>query len=1029
MYTSTLSLSKYIALLVIGMLLCSSTWAQFTATGTVKTETDEPLVGASVLLQGTTLGAITGSNGSFSIKVPSNSGTLVVSFVGYVTTEFEISSSSPSIEITLKEEITTVDEVIIVGYGQEKRGANTGAVSSLSGDAIEQVPLASFEQSLQGNMAGVQAVMSNGQPGANVSVLIRGQGSISASSQPLYVIDGIPVASGNLTFSAETSNPLATMNPNDIESVNVLKDAAATAIYGSRGANGVILITTKSGVPGKAKVEFRTQIGLNDWAIPEKNQLRGLTAEEYTHLYIEGYQNRSGEDIETIKARFDGQFPDPQTGLPAVDIIPDGNGGYSLGTIRVDTRWIDELSRQGLNQSYDLSVSGGSKNSTYFVSGSYFDQEAPIIGSDLQRLSSRANVSIQVSPRFKIKNNINISSTTQNGMNDATRWANPLYNGYLMAPVVPIRDAEGLFYDGHKGFFMGGNNPVGSLSGDDVGEWTMNRILDNLSLSYEILDGLTLTSAWSFDLLNYQESYFRNGRYGDGRNDNGFGRETTRNTLNWVGTQTANYSKSFNNVHNLTLLVGYESQKSGTKTVSAAGTDFAHPSLRSLQTAAIPDAVTSTLTEFSFTSAFTRANYNYAEKYFISGSLRRDGSSRFGQNVRFGNFWSVGLAWRLDQEAFLQGSSIITALKLRTSYGVLGNAGIGNYAHIGLATFGGIDYDGNPGSAPDQIGNPDLTWEKNTSFNIGADFALFNNRIDGVIEYFTRGSDALLLDVPISRTTGFIAKTQNFGSLENKGWEITLNGNIIQTRDFTWSIGGNITFLKNRIVKLDEEIIAGTKVRREGEDYQSYFLAEWAGVDPENGAPLWYTDSSMTETTSNFADASRFLNGKTATPAHYGGFNTRVSWKGLSLFLQFSHSWDNWLYDATAWVIQGDGRFTPRSQTNLVLDRWQQAGDETNVPKFSWGNGSGSNSRNTTRWLHDGSHIRLRNFTLAYNLPPSILEGVKLQSARVYVRGVNAFTWTRQSDLYLDPEAALSGVINSPVPNMKTMSVGIDIGF
>ncbi|MEL6253880.1 MAG: TonB-dependent receptor [Bacteroidota bacterium] len=1017
--------------LIMSILLCSNAWAQFTATGTVNTEGDEPLVGASVLLKGSTLGAITGNDGSFSIKVPGNSGTLIVSFVGYKTSEFEITSSNPNIEIKLGEEVTTVDEVIIVGYGQEKRGSNTGAVSTVNSDVLEQVPLGSFEQTLQGNVAGVQSIMSNGQPGANVNILIRGQGSISASSDPLFVIDGIPVASGNLTVSAETSNPLATMNPNDIESVTVLKDAAATAIYGSRGANGVILITTKSGTPGKAKVEFRTQIGVNDWAIAEKNRLRGLTAEEYTHLYIEGYQNRSGEDIETIKARFDGQFPDPQTGLPAVDIIPDGNGGYSLGEIRVDTRWLDELSRKGLNQSYDLSVSGGSSNMTYFVSGSYFGQEAPIIGSDLERLSSRANVSIQVSPKFKITNNLNISRTTQNGMNDATRWANPLYNGYLMAPVVPIRDAEGLYYDGHKGFFMGGNNPVGSLAedGDDVQTWTMNRILDNVSLSYEIVDGLSISSAWAFDLLNYQEFYFRNGRYGDGRNLNGLGTESTRNILNWIGTQTMNYNKSFDGVHNMTLLAGYESQKSSTRSVITTGNDFAHPSLRTLASAAEPNSISSTLTEFAFTSVFARANYNFAEKYFLSGSVRNDGSSRFGANQRFGTFWSVGVAWRLDQESFLQASSFITALKLRASYGVLGNAGIGNYEHIGTINFSGIDYDGNPGGAPGQIGNPDLTWEKSTTVNVGLDFAILNNRLDGTIEYFNRGSDALLLDVPISRTTGFASKTQNFGSLENRGLEITLNANIINGRDLKWSVGGNITFLRNMITKLDEEFIAGTKLRREGEDYQSFFLAEWAGVDPENGDPLWYTDSSRTATTNNFAEAERFLSDKTATPSHFGGFNTRLSWKGLSLSLQFSHAWDQYLYDATAWVIQGDGRFTPRSQTNLVLDRWQQSGDITDVPKFSWGNGSGSNSRNTTRWLHDGTFIRLRNFTLAYNLPQGLLNNAKIRSARVYVRGVNTFTWTREDNLYIDPEAAFSGVINSPVPNLKTISVGVDLGF
>ncbi|RMG22801.1 MAG: SusC/RagA family TonB-linked outer membrane protein, partial [Bacteroidetes bacterium] len=572
----------HVAFFMVFVFLGYSAFAQLRVSGTVEGADGNPLVGATVLIKGTTVGSFTDDNGKFEVELPGKEGTLVISFVGFRTQEVQVSESNSNIQVQLSTDDLDLDEVIIVGYGTQVKGSVTGSVTQIGGDKIEQVPLASVEQALQGNIAGVQSLMSNGQPGANVSVQIRGQGSISASSQPLYVIDGIPVVSGNLTFSAETSNPLATLNPNDIESVSVLKDAAATAIYGSRGANGVILIQTKSGKAGKPKVSFRTQLGANNWAVPESKRLRGLTAEEYTHLYIEGYRNRSGEDLQVTIDRFNRQFPDPLTGLPAVDIIPDGSGGYSLGEIRVDTRWIDEISRTGLNESYDLSVSGGNNNIRYFASGAYFKQEAPIIYSKLDRYSTRLNLDIQATDKLKITNNLSLSRTFQQGMNDATRWANPLYNGYLLAPVIPIRDAEGLFYDGHKGFFMGGNNPVGSLSGDDAGEWTMTRVLNSLSASYEIVPGLVAKSAWSFDLLNYQEFYFRNSRYGDGRNVGGFGRESTRNILNWIGTQTLNYIKSFNNEHTINLLAGYEAQRSGTRSVSAAGQGYPNPALRTL---------------------------------------------------------------------------------------------------------------------------------------------------------------------------------------------------------------------------------------------------------------------------------------------------------------------------------------------------------------------------------------------------------------------------------------------------------------
>ena len=340
--------------------------------------------------------------------------------------------------------------------------------------------------------------------------------------------------------------------------------------------------------------------------------------------------------------------------IPSVEIIQNGPDSYTLGEIRVDTRWLEELSRTGLNQSYDLSVSGGNDIFTYFASGSYFEQEAPIIYSQLDRYSSRLNLSVKPVKKLQIVNNLSVSRTGQQGMNDATRWANPLYNGYLLAPVIPIRDAQGRFFGDHKDFFMGGNNPVGSLSGDDSQEWTMLRILDNISATYELAEGLVLRSAWSFDLLTFNEFYFRNARYGDGRNVGGFGGEVNKNTLNWIGTQTINYSKTLGDNNNFEVLVGYESNESTIETVIAEAQGFPNPQVRELVNAASPQTTVSTEDGFAFTSAFARLNYNYNYKYYLSGSIRRDGSSRFGVNNRFGTFWSVGGSWRLSEEEFHQ---------------------------------------------------------------------------------------------------------------------------------------------------------------------------------------------------------------------------------------------------------------------------------------------------------------------------------------------------------------------------------------
>ncbi len=1021
-------------LALLGLLVLNSAWAwsQFKVSGTVTDVEGQPLIGATVLVKGTQIGTATELDGSFEIDVPGKEAILVISYTGYQSKEIEVTPQTRTIRVELEFAAEALAEALVVdvGYGTTRKEALTGSVALVRPEKLEQVPFGSFEQALQGNIAGLQSAMGNGQPGSNVSIRIRGQGSISASSEPLYVIDGVPVITGNLTVDAETSNPLTSLNPNDIEAISILKDASATAIYGSRGANGVILITTKSGKAGRPKVNVRTMYGFNDWAIAKNRRLRGLTALEYADLYIEGYVNR-GRTVEEAIQLFNKDFPDPITGLPAVDITPDGQGGWTLGTVRVDNRWIDEISRIGATQSVDLSVSGGNDLLRYYASGSYFYQQAPIIYSDLDRYSSRLNVDIKPSNRLSITNHFNLSRNQQHGMNDATRWANPLYNGYLLPPTVPIYDAEGKFYAGHT-TIMGANNPVGSLSGDDEQTWDQVRIMDNISASYELTKNLIFKSAWSVDLINYHEFYYRNPRYGDGRNVGGLASETERDITTWIGTQTLTYENSFADNHHYDLLAGYEATKTSQRTVYALAQNFPSPSLRLLASASSPQQTYSALSEYAFESIFLRGSYNYDYKYYLSASIRRDGSSRFGVDKRYGVFWSLGAAWRLDQESFLADVEFIDALKLRLSYGVSGNAGIGNYAHLRTISYSGIDYQGQPGGAPLQIGNTELTWERSKSYNIGMDFTVFHH-LSGTVEYFNRLSDELLLDVPVSRTTGFRSITKNFGAMRNKGIELTLDYQIINNDNLRWSVGGNITFLKNRITQLDKPFTADdhdSKRREEGRDYESYYLFYWAGVDPQTGAPLWYTDSSRTETTSKISEASRFFTGHTATPKFFGGFNTSFSWNGLSIEAQFNTTWDNWIYDATAWVIQGDGRFTPRSQTNLVLKRWRKPGDITDVPKFAWGNTSSSNERGSTRWLHDGTHIRLRNLTVAWNVPSNLLERIGgIRSARVYIRGINLWTWTREKDLYLDPETDFSGIVNSPVPNMKTISFGLDLGF
>lgn len=1005
---------KKLALHLLLVLLTGYVSAQVSVTGTITDESGEPLPGATVLERGTANGTVSDLDGNFSLMVAGQYAILEVSYTGFEPQELPLQGRN-TIAIVLRSASIAIDEVVVVGYGQTRKEGLTGSVQTLRSDKLEQVPLASVEQTLQGNVAGLQSVTGNGQPGANVQIRIRGIGSISASSEPLYVIDGIPVTAGDLTRTNTTANTMASLNPNDIETITVLKDASSTAIYGSRGSNGVILITTKSGKEGKAKISLRTQYGFNDWAVSENRRMKPLTSTQYTEMFLDGWTIR-GETVEKAISRFQGYYGD------AVEFGPNGE----ITKVNVETDWVDGITRTGQNQSYDLSVQGGTGKMTYYLSGGYFNQESPIIYSGLDRYNSRLNLTVNATERLTISNNLSASFLNQRGMSDGSGWANPLYTAYFLAPVIPLYDDQGRFYGDHANFFMGGNNPIGSLSGDDNREFDQIRIMDNLSADYKILDDLTFRTAWAFDLINIQENFFRNGRYGDGRNNGGYANEYVTNQLNWIGTQTLNYSKTVGENHNFTALLGYEAQKTRTKAVQASGEGFPNPNLRTLASAATPTQASSDISEYSFESVFSRLDYNFGYKYYLSGSIRRDGSSRFGSNNRFGTFWSVGTSWRIDQEPFLEGSGLFNELKLRASYGTNGNAGIGNYAAKSLFGFG-FDYDGTGGGAVTNIGNQDLTWETSTNFNVGVDFGLFNV-LSGTVEYFNRESDNLLLDRPISRTTGFSSLTQNFGAMRNSGIELTLNAYLVQSKDFQLSIGGNISFLKNEITRLDEEIIDGTKIRREGLDFQSYYLYQWAGVNPDDGKPQWYTDDSKTEVTGNFSEAVRVVD-KSATPDFFGGFNLNASFKGLTLDGQLSFSWGNYLYDTEARFLQGDGALTPRSQTSLNLARWRQPGDITDVPYFRWGGNNNSNADAMTRWLFDGSYVRLRNLTLSYNLPTNTLSGIGLSSIRAYVRGTNLVTFVKDDRLYHDPEASINGVISSPVPNLKTISFGLDLGF
>lgn len=994
------------------VLLLASSYinAQREITGIV---TDEflPLPGATVTIKNTATGVATDFDGNYSITV--NSGQILVfSYVGMATQEILVRNQT-TINVKLKPDSTALSEVIVIGYGTQIKEKVTGSVAVINSEALEMRPAASFQNALQGAAPGVQVGSSDGAPGAGVSVRIRGIGSINASNAPLYVIDGIPVTSGSVSQTdfgngGRSSNVLASLNPNDIESLVVLKDAASTAIYGARGANGVVLITTKSGKSGKPSFNIKTRVGLSDFAY--NNLLKPLNTAQYRELFYEAYENR-GRSVERADRDFNRFSPiNPETGT------------------YYDTNWLEEMTRTGLSQEVDFSVSGGSENFKYFVSGNYFDQDGVVINNKFERYSSRANFSVNLTDKLKFVNNFSFSKFTQRGITDGTAWEAPFYAAILLPPTIPVYDSNGRFYGEHRSI-MGANNPVGSLY-DNIRDLNQKRTLQSFELSYELTDGLTLKSSWNFDLLTVDEFIYENGRYGDGRNSGGQANIATTSDVNWLGTQSLNYVTQLGENHDLNVFAAYEAQEFKRDFFEANAEQFAHPDLTSLATAALPTNVSSGKTQYAFNSYFTRVNYDYNNTYFLSGSLRRDGSSRFGPNKRWGTFWSLGGGYTISNESFLEGSKTIKLLKLRTSYGVTGNAGIGNFDWPSLWSFSGRDYSGAPGTSQTQVENPNLTWESQENFNIGLDFALFNNRINGSVEYFKRVSSDLLLNRRLSLTTGITDITENTGDMENNGVELSLGVNIIQTDDFDLSIKNNITFIKNEITFLPQAIVDGTKRREQGRDFQEYYLYQWAGVDPENGDPLWYVDEAKTETTNNRSNASRFYDGKSATPDFYGGLNLNMRYKDLSLVADFVYQFGNYVYNNPEWVIHSEGRFLPRSTSVQGFEnRWTIPGEDALYPRYRAGGNRSSNQRPSSRYLYEGDHIRLKTLSLRYDFPTSLIDRLKMKSFQVYLDFNNIWTWVSDKNLPFDPEQSSNGVYNTVTPISKTMSLGVNIGF
>ena len=1014
---------KFVTLFLCLSLVVSQLWAQ---NRTVKGKvTDDKGVGipqASVLVKGTTVGTTTTADGSFSISVPANGKTLVVSSLNFSAQEISITGKT-TVTVSLISSTQNLEEVVVVGYGgSQKKLTATASISKVSGDQVANTPLSSVDQALQGKAAGVQSVTFSGQPGANQPIRIRGIGSYSASAQPLFVIDGIQINSGDLSRETTTTNVLAQLNPDDIESLDILKDASATSIYGARGANGVIVITTKSGKAGKTKFTLTTEIGNNK---PGDLPAGGLPlrSPDWLTLYKEGYTNQrllAGDPLATAQAAAN-------------------TSAAAYGTANTD--WVNLLLRTGTQQLYNINASGGDAKTTFFISGGYFKQEASTIGSDLARYSSVININHIISPKLDFSFSIQPTYTKQNtAISNSSAFASPSMEFYFMRPTSNPFNADGSFNIDRTlaSNFSSNYNPL-YIVAKDIHSLDNFSMLGKAAGNYKILNNLKFTTSMGLQYNNLEEFQYNNPTHGDGAPSGGRGYAYYTRYLLWDWTSQLNYHAALTRNKYLTLdaTAGYEAINSRGYFITASSILYPTPNLVDAANAATPTAGTNNGSDYNFASEFARANFSYKGKYILAGSFRRDGSSRFAASNAYGNFPSISGAWIVSRENFMSNVKAISDLKLKASYGSSGNAEVGNYAW--RQTFGyGFNYAGGAGGAFNGIGNANLQWEHALMTDFGLDVSFFKSRLQLVVDYYIKKSDQLLFAQPLSLTTGFTSITKNIGALENKGIEITINATPVSTRNFTWEVGLNFTNNKNTVTQLppgQTQIINGVQYVAPGHDIYEFYGRLWGGVDPATGNPQWYTDGTKSAKTTQYSAAATIPMGISASPKYYGGFTNTITYRQFSLAADLYYNFGNYVRDSWANYLTDEVN-SAYGKYAYTLNRWQKPGDITDVPRLI--NGATNTSSTITnsnsvsfssRFLYKGDFLRLRNITLSYSANQSLIKKLHLTSLKFYARGSNLWTKIYDNRIPFDPEQGVNSQSNLNVVYNKAVTVGLNIGF
>ena len=995
---------KFVAILLCAILAVTQVTAQNkTIKGRVTEDGKKPLSNASIIVKGTTVASKTNEEGYYSITVPANGKVLKFSSLNFEDQEVNIGSKS-EINVILVNTVSDLQQVIVTGYGTTKKATNTGSIATVKAAEIENLPFSSVDKALQGKVAGLQSVAASGQPGASQAILIRGASSITASNAPLWVVDGVPINAGDASRLQTTGNLLSTLNPNDIESISVLKDAASQSIYGSRAANGVIVVTTKKGKSGKTRFRFDTEVGNSDVAY-QNEKYKPLDANEFINLTRDGLVNAGASAAQTTSI---------------LNSLGQGNG--------INFNWYDNIMRVGQQKQYNLSAEGGNDKTTFFLSGGHFAQEGTSINSQLKRNNVNVRITNKATDKLTIGFNLNAGNVSQRAPLNGGAFGNPLLSTYFLLPTYSAYKPDGTY----NYVLNGGLHNTVALSELDKRFLRQSSIRGSVNGEYKILDNLKFKSVYGIDYNALEEDQYNNPLHGDGLASNGRAFAYYTRYFNYVWTNTLDLQQNImrNGDLSSSTQIGYEAQKSAGY-FSTVRADQFPPSLSLVYPAsgASPVTASATISDYTFESQFASTNLNYKNRFVLSGSFRRDGSSRFSAKNRYGNFWALGATWNIDREEFMANNTLFDQLKLRASYGVNGNAGIGNYDAPALYGFG-FNYNQLPGSGPTNVGDENLTWELNKPMNIGLDFSVLKNRVNVTIDYYIRKSENLLLSVPLSNTSGFGSATRNIGSMENKGVELSLNIIPVQTKDFRWDLDFNFSNNKNKITSLPNaaDILNGNFIIRQGESLNTFFLREWAGVDRATGDPLWYTTDKHQASSNIYPGASARILAGQALPKFFGSLTNALSYKGFNLSAQLYYNFGNQVFDTWRGYYLGSGFGASFNKVKRQLDAWKQPGDITTVPKYVY-NGNKNFNAGSTYNLNDGSFVRVRDIQLGYTLPKAYAEKLKIGSANFYVRGTNLFTWVKDENLPFDPEQGTGSASNLNVFIPKTVTVGLSLAF